>query len=576
MKYYFKDKDTPTESFISTITEESLIFVYDKWDDYGHRVTFYAFHYNIETSTEITLLGQVKIASPFDDKPKFFPGTEYLRASGDYKETYSYLEANDLLNTPLPELQESFYFLGDEDFYTKLKSITQKDSYKLILRQLGDLALNDSKYTLEKIQNENVVINSFFRDTTIESIKVYQNIINQADRRMPFSWNIKFKNSRVPGAEALNDIELTNDPKSLLPTNIFALVGNNGVGKTTLLKDIATAAIEHRSILSNFMPGIPLSFERNMNNTVEINQQHFDTITRALFITFSSFDYFDDNFLSMLTSHTNIKFLSNRSYDTDLFDKPSSLATPSVQDIELKDLAINSLISTDELVSRMRSPLLDILRSKSKKERLLKALDEFSWDSNFSNIKNIIAVFDLDSSINENSSIKIPKQLIDYLSKGSSGQKIILSMLIQIVSYAFDNSLVLIDEPELYLHPPYVLALVLAIERILTETNSIGIITTHSAVVLQEIPSKNVFTIKEIDNVKKIGHPTIETFGANSGTINNDLFNLDIRATGYYKILSKIVDTSTEEQIDKLINNNEYGGEATMLLAVLRNRKNVQ
>lgn len=48
------------------------------------------------------------------------------------------------------------------------------------------------------------------------------------------------------------------------------------------------------------------------------------------------------------------------------------------------------------------------------------------------------------------------------------------------------------DEPEEHLHPPLVAAFIRALSNLLTYRNGVGIVATHSPVIVQEVP-KNVF-----------------------------------------------------------------------------------
>ncbi|MFP3740379.1 AAA family ATPase, partial [Burkholderia sp. SIMBA_019] len=67
---------------------------------------------------------------------------------------------------------------------------------------------------------------------------------------------------------------------------------------------------------------------------------------------------------------------------------------------------------------------------------------------------------------------KFLSSTVDDENKLSSGQTMMLLVITNIVSFIQDNTLILFDEPELYLHPNAISGLIKMIYRILEEFNS--------------------------------------------------------------------------------------------------------
>jgi len=67
------------------------------------------------------------------------------------------------------------------------------------------------------------------------------------------------------------------------------------------------------------------------------------------------------------------------------------------------------------------------------------------------------------------------------LGKLSSGHAIVLLTITRLVELD-ERSLVLIDEPEVHLHPPLLSAFVRALSDLLIELNGVAIVATHSPV----------------------------------------------------------------------------------------------
>jgi hypothetical protein len=121
----------------------------------------------------------------------------------------------------------------------------------------------------------------------------------------------------------------------------------------------------------------------------------------------------------------------------------------------------------------------------------------------------------------------------------SSGHKIVLLTVTKLVETVEEKSLVLLDEPEAHLHPPLLSAFVRALSDLLTNRNGMAIIATHSPVVLQEVPRRCVLKLQRSGNALVVDPPQIETFGENVGTLTDEIFGLEVTATGFHKMLAK-------------------------------------
>lgn len=144
----------------------------------------------------------------------------------------------------------------------------------------------------------------------------------------------------------------------------------------------------------------------------------------------------------------------------------------------------------------------------------------------------------------------------------------ILLGLSALVAQIDEKTLIIIDEPESYLHPPLVSAYIRILSDILSQKNGVAIIATHSPVILQEIP-KNCVWILERNHSKDllIRHPKIETFGENISVIMDDIFRLDIRNTGFYQFLSYLSEQKLE-LAKKLVLGNNLGSEANLFMQI--------
>lgn len=154
-----------------------------------------------------------------------------------------------------------------------------------------------------------------------------------------------------------------------------------------------------------------------------------------------------------------------------------------------------------------------------------------------------------DYSLDKNDLSRTREFLKTEIEKLSSGQKMVLLSLTSLSLKVKEKTFVLVDEPELFLHPSMIKSYTRALIEIITKNNGICIIATHNPIVLQEIQTSCVKIIKnngEIESFEKLG---INSFGENINTLNNLVFGLDIQNTGYYELISSL--SKTEELKEK-------------------------
>ncbi len=122
----------------------------------------------------------------------------------------------------------------------------------------------------------------------------------------------------------------------------------------------------------------------------------------------------------------------------------------------------------------------------------------------------------------------------------STSHKIVLSIVAGLCAHLDRRALVLIDEPELHLHPPLVAALMQAVGALLDHHDAFAIVATHSPVVLQEIPGRNVKIVRRHGPQISIDQPEIETYAENVGVLTQHVFNLDGSRTDYQGVLQRL------------------------------------
>ena len=101
------------------------------------------------------------------------------------------------------------------------------------------------------------------------------------------------------------------------------------------------------------------------------------------------------------------------------------------------------------------------------------------------------------------------------------------------------------------------------------DRNGVAIISTHSPVVLQEVPSTCVWALRRRGNNLISERLPEETFGSNIGLLTSQVFGLEVTESGFHKMLSEAVTElgDYDEIVDKF--EGKLGEEAKGILRTL-------
>lgn len=106
----------------------------------------------------------------------------------------------------------------------------------------------------------------------------------------------------------------------------------------------------------------------------------------------------------------------------------------------------------------------------------------------------------------------------------SSGQRLFSYIVINILGAIRRNSLVLVDEPELFLHPTLEIQFIDMLKTILSRFNSKALLATHSVVTVREVPSDCVHVFEKTEDDIVLRRPPFQTFGGDFQRISSYVF----------------------------------------------------
>lgn len=267
------------------------------------------------------------------------------------------------------------------------------------------------------------------------------------------------------------ELNLTNNDGTPLPLVIIA--GINGSGKTSLLEyinDFTTKHINNKNL-------IKYSFYDENTKTKRIETINYKTISENI----------GNERLNLKTYfNTHIEYLPTDTHK-------------NLQDIEnaikshLKQLIWEDRYSVDEAYDEIKT-------------NISKIFDDFGFNINF-------------HSLDKNEEIYFSKKGCESLacafklSEISTGQKTLLTKVLYLYLNDVRDKVVLIDEPELSLHPSWQSSIFKIYEKFAEENNCQVILATHSPNIIANTPHKYIKILYEENNkivVKSLNHAPLD------------------------------------------------------------------
>lgn len=317
---------------------------------------------------------------------------------------------------------------------------------------------------------------------------------------------IKFNNHEI-----FNDLEINfkDEDGDILST--IVIIGENGSGKTTLLKSIYEAfdidECGYEEIGDNTVELTPALY----TTTVKLGEEEYGMLHPD--VVWDIGKNSDEPKIVYMPTEINFEKI-NKVDNTFNF-------TPQFQNIIDQNMTQNipSLIATK--INK------EIFRNRNK--TIGEVIDQVCDD-----INSIFSVMDLDvklaglSETNETKPIFRNSLGKEFDITGlSSGEKQLFLRALALKFLDVNNSIILIDEPEISLHPQWQKKIIDVYESI-GENNQL-IIATHSPHIIGDIESKQLRVIKKDNNGIKIvdNNNLTETYGKDIGDILSTTMKLD-------------------------------------------------
>ncbi|MFN1147258.1 AAA family ATPase [Serratia liquefaciens] len=458
------------------------------------------------------------------------------------------------LRVKISQLKKSydvFFFsqIQDEDTYRWL-STNHKSSHLDFLKRIKDIATSLNLF-------KNLKNNQLYNKYNVNEILIDNSATNYAYKKgyriisssfNDLIYNIEStKNILLPSGDGLIPISFTNSLE--IDNPIHAIIGKNGSGKSYHLKEYI------KSYFKNYGTRIMGSNE---------------TFSRVILIsnTIHDKDYTPSKVCRDKGKRSNYHLISNTSlkHYNNIYTQGNKITLNNcIEDIIFRELTrsgnFNKALISDEVL-RMLNLNFDIIVTNGRKIEIAHSINEallFFPNERNKNTPNSLNPGDIDIDI----TFRSGTEKTDL----SSGQSTFLVKALSILMTIETNSLVIIEEPENFLHPSLLIKFMTILKKILIETNSCSVISTHSPLVLRELPKEQVTILNRFENITSHRSPTIETFGADTTELYQESFS-ELEENAAYRDTINIIARS-EISIESLLN--KYSLLPTSLLTKIIN-----
>lgn len=493
---------------VAGVEEPFVLLTRDKWNDWGFQTSFDLF---LRRQGQYVYLGTTKIAvNDTSESATKIVGPDIAPATQEF------------------HIDSLFVSLGTSlDFYRQLREHLPADLHN-ILEQLHDvpfLEYRQPHFPALILRKEKVFQESLLRDTgALAAYGDAKTIIFEEElhpKRFDFEVRTKLRGQEDPVVTA---IRFEQSPA--VPTKIFVLIGRNGLGKTQTLYTIQRGLLDatHEQEIGYTHP-----------NVRDIVRPPFRTVIAVAYSPFERFPV-----ISQANERNRIDYAyCGFRNEAGTIDVNAALGTIGS--------SLIAIIRHDIEQSRMR-----VGRTRPKFSSLARALSDalglkgikLVTDSGAYDVAVLMDV-NPDALLARLDMGLSPEHVLFFdrtINELSAGQRMFVLTAFNVVANIQPDSLLLVDEPELYLHPNLECAFIRMLRALLDLFESYAVIATHSVFVARETPARNIAIFREADPDGVIAtHSVIETFGGDLNSIADYIFDNVTQSRPFEEWLDSLV-----------------------------------
>ena len=393
-------------------------------------------------------------------------------------------------------LDEHFCSLGLDTryYYNIVKKIANPETIKQLLYYLRDCTQDGRIY--ERFNNTDRFKNSLFRDmASQEAYRAAGYIIHDDDPDTAFSFTYNYHAIYNPDQCCKWEVSFQQQKPSYLRT--VGVIGENGVGKTMLLTSLV------KDILQETTPE-SLNKKPRFQTCVAICSSERDRLLQV-------------------KSHSDVYYYS------------CCLKQKDCETFDLMRSAIEDNIMTRPMLYR-----------RSITKRYYETLQEHLSDE----IIKDLFIFNTDENDDEKEILNIThlEHLINIL---SSGQLQVFELITYIYAHIHLSSLLVFDEPEVHMHPSFIMNFMPLLNRLLKEFKSFAIISTHTPLLIRELVQQNVYRMAlDPERNPSVERVAFRTFGEDISVLYHNIFEYNESKSYFRQVIRQMINEIQNSDFD--------------------------
>lgn len=499
------------------------------WNDFG---------YNYHASVSFNYKGEIIFLSAY-----------FLPLNVKEQKVYNYLAY-----APDGELVFFVSLLANPEQYKYLAKRLSTEAVVYLLNRLHEVSYDRYVGTANY---EHVIQTEPFRLGVLRYQNAYLSLINgfagayvqppMGDAKVPFSFS-----TLLPGTANFVKLDVDFRYHQYFDDRVHCLIGVNGTGKTNLLARLAVEAASVSNSAQNGPPTVMYS-----ENKVAVRHEDSTLNTAGDFRFNRVVSYFSD------PSSALPRFSSVGNFEYHAFNTTAKKESNEFHQ-NLSYLLVTLLRLTDDSFAREKSVIFnDALSGIMPMHSLaipvtascpdyccVKDKDGNNWSfmSQMTGEQRSLDILGTIDTTREPSFLTADSRRVIDL---SSGQRSMFHFALHFLTLAGEGTLLIIDEPETYLHPNLVSDYMMFLYKILERTSSVAIIATHSAYVVREVPTHCVHILERKGVTASISRPYLQTLGANVAEISLAVFG-DSTVDAYHRKVSETI-AKTNMSFDQIV-----------------------
>ena len=374
---------------------------------------------------------------------------------------------------------------------------------------------------------------------------------------------MKIEKVHIKNVKGIKDLELSfkKDDKIL---DVIVLAGVNGSGKTTILEAI-------KDFFDNKNVNYSDTEKSNVNLDIFFEDFEKKQIEEAEKSSIDNYEYKLQDFFSALQSYEYYR-KNNGEYYSYLIAKffenpPKIIYVPAENNFEKVKTETTTLSKEYEFINTINSNVIgDIPSYIATRRNYLATIEEDLTMKEVTNkvvneINSIFNILELDAKLKGFSKDEKTLPIFENsageefdINDLSSGEKQLFLRTLSIKMLEPNNSIILIDEPELSLHPKWQQRIIEVYKKI-GENNQI-IVATHSPHILGSVSNENIFILYRNVNGKieaKTGDELDSSYGQPVERVLKDIMGLK-------SVRTPKIDRDIQE-LRKLVDEDKYNTE---------------